>query len=64
MHTQQDLHVLRHLTSEREARLHDATPAEVRHRAGRPLRRWLGGLIVRLGTWVAAEPALGTAPAR
>lgn len=64
MQSQHDLHVLRQLTSEREAQLHYTIPAMSRPPAGRPVRRWLGGLIVRLGAWVAAEPTLRPAPAR
>jgi len=30
----------------------------------RPVRRWIGGQLVRLGAWVAAEPRMLPAQAR
>lgn len=63
MQSQQDLHVLRQLTSEREEQLHHAIPA-VRHSSRAPLRRRLGFQLVRLEAWVAAEPAVRPASAR
>ncbi|MGH2417320.1 MAG: hypothetical protein ACRDFY_03215 [Candidatus Limnocylindria bacterium] len=63
MHSLQDLHVLRQLTGEREAQLHHAIPA-ARRSSRRSARRRLGFQLVRLGAWVAAEPAMRPAPAR
>jgi hypothetical protein len=64
MQSQQDLHVLRQMTREREAQLHHATSATIIHGSRRPLRRSLGEQLVRLGAWVAAEPAMRPASAR
>ena len=34
------------------------------HDTRRPVRRWIGRQLVRLGAWVAAEPAMRPARAR
>ena len=52
MHSLQDVHAMRELVMEREARLRGCV-----HRAREyPLRRWLGRRLVAIGAWIAAEP--------
>ena len=58
MQSQNDIHVLLQLTMDREAQLRASSVLGGRIRTRRPLRRWAGRQLVRLGAWVAAEPAM------
>jgi hypothetical protein len=52
MHSLQDVHAMRELVMEREARLRGSVHVLLE----RPLRRWLGRRLVAIGAWIAAEP--------
>lgn len=52
MHSLQDVHAMRELVMEREARL----CGRVRRAREYPLRRRLGRRLVAIGGWIAAEP--------
>lgn len=62
MQYQQDIHVLSQLAAERVTQLREM--AGLGHLPPRPLRRWIGQQLVRLGAWVAAEPTLRPVVAR
>ena len=57
----QSIRVLSQFVAERQAELRIAAGGW--DDAPRPLRRWLGSQLVRVGTWVAREPAVTLAPA-
>ena len=57
------IRVLSQLVAERQAQLRAAAFARGGNDGHRPLRRWLGSQLVRVGTWVAREPAITLAPA-
>ena len=56
---------VRHVTSERQARLR-GTPLLVRSERSRPrpVRRWVGRQLVRTGAWLANDPTMRPARAR
>ena len=62
MQSLQDIHVLNQFAAERAAQLRRMALRGDYPR--RPLRRWLGEQLMRLGAWVAAEPTLRPIPAR
>ena len=64
MQSLQNVHVLRQMASEREAQLRRTSLPVARDRSRRPVRRWVGRQLVRLGAWVAAEPTMRPARAR
>jgi hypothetical protein len=59
----QNVHVLRLLVAEREAALRPRLLAGPVH-PRRQVRRWLGGGLVSIGSWIAAEPTAQPARAR
>ena len=59
----QSIRVLSQFVAERQAELRIAAGAWDGNDVPRPLRRWLGSQLVRVGAWVAREPAVTLAPA-
>lgn len=56
---------VRHVASEREARLRRTRLLTGRERAqSRPIRRWVGRQLVRTGTWLANDPTMRPVRAR
>lgn len=55
--TNADLRIVLSLVEERQERLRRTNLlVSERHESRRPVRRWIGRQLVRLGAWVAAEP--------
>ena len=66
MHSNLDVRVLLSLIEEREARLRRTSlPTHEHDHAGRrPVRRWIGRRLVRIGAWLAGEPTMRPVRAR
>ena len=62
MQNLQDIHVLSQFAAERVTLLRQT--AILGRLPRRRMRRWLGEQLVRLGAWVAAEPAMRPITAR
>jgi hypothetical protein len=63
--TNADLRVVLSLVEERQARLRRTSLlVSAPHPGRRPVRRWIGRQLVRLGAWVASEPTMRPARAR
>jgi hypothetical protein len=54
--TNADLRIALSLVEERQERLRRTPLLVTEHPSRRPVRRWIGRQLVRLGAWVAAEP--------
>jgi hypothetical protein len=54
--TNADLGIVLALVEERQERLRRTNLQVSEHTPRRPVRRWVGRNLVRLGAWVAAEP--------
>jgi hypothetical protein len=52
----QNINMLERLVIERQAGLQRLT-LPMGH-LGHPLRRWFGGQLIRLGSWIGAEPTV------
>jgi hypothetical protein len=63
VHSLQNVEVLRHMAAERQAQLRAATVRVASATAPR-VRQRIGRRIVKLGAWVAREPAGAGTPAR
>jgi hypothetical protein len=60
-----DVRVVLSLIAEREARLRRTSPLlSERHPDRRPVRRWIGRQLVRIGTRLAGEPTMRPVRAR
>jgi hypothetical protein len=59
-----NLFVIRGLIAEREERLRRTRLLVNEHRSRRRVRRWIGRRMVRIGTWLAADPNWRPARAR
>jgi hypothetical protein len=59
-----DLRAVHALVDERQERPRRTNLLVGEHTPRHPIRRWIGRGLVRLGAWIAAEPAMRPARAR
>ena len=59
-----DLRAVHALVDARQERLRRTNLLVSEHPPRHPVRRWIGRGLVRLGAWIAAEPAMRPARAR
>jgi hypothetical protein len=62
--TNADLRAALLFAEERQRRLRRTHLPMGEEHASRPVRRWIGRQLVRLGAWMAAEPTMRPARAR
>jgi hypothetical protein len=62
--TTADLRVVLALMERRRAPMRRTGLLVTERKLRRPVRRWIGRQLVRLGAWMAAEPAMRPARAR
>jgi hypothetical protein len=60
----QNIEILSRLATDRAAQLRSARSVRGANRSRHHVRRWFGFQLVRLGAWVAAEPAMRPLTAR